>query len=187
MDAQDQPNRETCEMGGSLFVTDEIDCDVEQEGDRLRSCTDNFITNEPTREGNQDTEATISSTDDNSSLAGYDEVFHSRVEDSVEEDPRRRPGAHAIPGIFRSLSFASDEATIHDETDSIPEPVVLWVAQSAQLVDEAAEEQCRLELEHERQRNRELASRIRQIESSAVVAIPILEEATGMHIHSTST
>ena len=103
---------------------------------------------------------------------GEAKVVVERDESSIE-DPTSRPGAHAIHGIAESLSSENSENSSPEPDLVAAQPGTFWIAQSACLVDEAAEERRRLEFEQERQRNLELESRIREIENEAVVAIPV--------------
>lgn len=97
----------------------------------------------------QDIEPALSCTQDQAGLVGEEgrNFVHLTEESSVEEDQILRPGACATPGdIATSLSFPSSEASSQDETDNVAaQPGALWIAQSAQLAGEAAEEQCRRE------------------------------------------
>ena len=99
---------------------------------------------------NQDIETTFS--------IAQDRNLFGLVDDSSVDGPRRRPGAHAIRGVAESLSLASSEDSNPEPDDVAAQPGVLWTAQSAQLVDEAAEEERRQRYERESRRNRELES-----------------------------
>lgn len=83
------------------------------------------LRNEPL-ENDPAIEATISSTTSARNLP------------SLTRESNSRPGAHAIPGV-------ADEESIlpSNERHSLTQPTVFWVAQSALLVDEAAEEERR--------------------------------------------
>ena len=100
------------------------------------------------------------------------------------------PGAHAIPGMQHHEESLGNSELLNQgnegERDQSRMPLAstqqFAVEISAQLVDESAEEERRLELEQqrlqlqqERERNRELESRIEEIESGAVIAIPMDE------------
>lgn len=94
---------------------------------------------------NQDTEAALSNTSEATDAGPEGERSQTGLliprltrDEEVEDDPRRRPGAYAIPGVLASPSFASSEFS--SSQDTVAEPADSITRLRAELVDEAAED-----------------------------------------------